>query len=98
MREGLIAKLAKENEYPYNILKACEEMTELQEVLLKRLLKSGTSKNPTEQSIIEEIGDVMIRLDILREMFGKNEVDKRIADKLSKYYQYTKDGKYNGHI
>ena len=90
--------LAKTNSKQYNILKTAEELAELQEVLLKRLTKEGGPKEPTDQSIIEEIGDVKIRLEILSRMLGQTKVKDRIEFKTRQYKIYIKAGKYCGKI
>ncbi len=90
--------LAKTNTIDYNLLKAAEECNELAEVLLKKVLKRGGPKEPTDQAIIEEIGDVIIRTMILSDLLGVKAVDERIDFKLSKYREYIKDGKYVAQI
>ncbi len=90
--------LAKTNTLDYNLLKAAEECNELAEVLLKKVLKRGGPKEPTNQAIIEEVGDVMIRCSILASLLGNEEVLKRVDFKLSKYREYIKDGKYIAQI
>jgi len=93
-----INKMVETNEYWYNFDKTIEELFELGEVLMKKKLKWGGDKESTNQSIIEEIGDVQIRLDVLKKLFGEWEVDKRVEDKLAKFEGYYKEGKYIGRI
>lgn len=94
----LLLELTESNEEEYNYLKAAEELNELSEVLLKKVIKKGGPKEPADNMIIEEIGDVYIRLEILSNMFGNQAVQDRISDKLNKYRQYIKEGKYKGRI
>lgn len=94
----MIKILAETNDYNYNIDKVVEELLELAEVLVKRRLKEGTPKNPSDESIIEEIGDVKIRLEVLEILFGVDNVNKRVRDKITKYLQYYNEGKYKGRI
>ena len=73
-RIGIIDTLKERNGYHYNLHKASEEFQELALVLTQKLLK------PTkvdDQEIIDEIGDCIIRLDILKKMFD----NKKIEDK-----------------
>ena|SRR6478609_7765285 len=93
-----INRMASTNSWEYNIDKTIEELFELGEVLMKKKLKWGGDKEPTDQSIIEEIGDVQIRLEVLRKLFGEWNVDKRVEDKLTKFEGYYKEGKYIGRI
>jgi len=93
-----INKMVETNEYWYNFDKTIEELFELGEVLMKKKLKLGGEKEPTNQAIIEEIGDVQIRLNVLKKLFGEWEVEKRVEDKLSKFEGYYKEGKYIGRI
>lgn len=91
----IIKHLALSNKSPYNYLKCVEELTELSEVLMKRSLKEKSDKNPTNDAIIEEIGDVELRLEILKEMMNCHlPVFLRRQFKLKKYKEYIKDGKY----
>lgn len=94
----IIEKMAKTNSFEYNLEKCVEELLELGEVLMKRKLKAGSFKAPTNQSIIEEIGDVQIRIDVLKKIFGQFEVEKRVENKLSTYKGYFSEGKYIGRI
>lgn len=86
------------NESLYNFNKAIEEATELNEVLIKRIVKEGGPKSPSDDSIIEEIGDLYIRLAILSKKFGESKIQDRINFKMDKYESYIKDKKYTGRI
>jgi NTP pyrophosphatase (non-canonical NTP hydrolase) len=88
----------KTNRPEYNILKCCEELTELQEVLLKYHLKIPEKKPPIEK-VIEEAGDVIFRLAVVVEQFNIfDEVGDRIREKVEKLIEYYKQGKYKGGI
>lgn len=70
------------------ILKAIEECTELNEVLIKTITKNIDSK-PSIDKIIEETGDVLVRLMVLIEKLDIREVvDKRITKKLLEIEKY----------
>lgn len=63
------------------MLKVVEETTELNEVLIKCLTKTLDLQPPIEK-IIEETGDVLVRLMIMIEKLGiQKEVDTRISEK-----------------
>lgn len=90
--EKIINTLVEKNGYKYNLHKASEECQELGLVLNQKLLK------PTkvdDQEIIDEIGDVMIRLEILKKMFPIDKIEERIALKLSKFQTYLDHELYN---
>jgi hypothetical protein len=93
-----IVKMASTNDMWYNFDKTIEELFELGEVLMKKKLKKGAEKEPSDQAIIEEIGDVFIRLEVLKLLFGSIEVEKRIEEKLAKFEGFYKEGKYIGSI
>lgn len=89
--------IANTNNRNYNVLKALEEMAELSEKLLKSLTKSSELK-PTKKEIIEEIGDVQIRLAVLSHQFGAEEVNTRVNYKVGRMKKRIKSGKYANHI
>lgn len=87
--------MSKDNDYEYNLLKASEECQELALALLQYVNKPN---KVDKQEIIDEIGDVQIRLEILKELFDKKSVKKRVKYKIGKFKSYIKDGKYKGKI
>jgi len=95
---NVIDEMAKTNSWNYNLDKTIEELFELGEVLMKSKLKKGGPKEPSTQSIIEEIGDVEIRIKVLRKLFGEQLVDQRVDEKLSKFRGFLEQGKYIGTI
>ena len=87
----IIDHLTKENGFEYNLHKASEELQELALVLTQKLTK------PTkvdDQAIIDEIGDVMIRLRILKNIYPKDKIKERIKYKLSKFREYIDNKLY----
>lgn len=94
----IIDEMSDSNDYYYNLIKTCEELTELQEVLIKKILKKGSAKEPSNQSIIDEIGDVYIRIQVLANLFGKENIKTRVFYKLEKFKQYLKDPNYKGKV
>lgn len=74
-------KMAQRFEQERLMLKVLEEMAELNEVMLKTITKTEDLRPPREK-IVEEIGDVQFRMDILIEKMGiEDEVKQRYADK-----------------
>lgn len=98
--EEIINHLAITNKPGYNFDKLSEELAELHEKIIKKKMKEGSSKEPTKDSIIEEIGDVMIRLCVVCKQLEikSEEVKARVEYKLNKYKGYIKEGKYVGRI
>ena len=91
----LIKYLVENNDYKYNLLKTAEELNELSTILLQYLNKDNKID---KQKIIEEIGDVKIRLKVIQHFFSRKKVKERIEFKLNKFRSYIKEGKYKGGI
>lgn len=91
----LIKYLIENNDYKYNLLKASEELQELALILTQTALKK---EKIDEQKIIDEIGDVKIRLKIISKFFSRKKVKERIKFKLDKFRSYIQEGKYKGGI
>ncbi len=87
----IIKTLVETNDYDYNLLKTAEELTELSLALVQTVLKK---KKVDPQEVIDEIGDVKIRLKIIEEFFDKDKVKTRISYKISKFKEYLEKGKY----
>lgn len=82
---GIIDHLHKTNGDKYNLHKASEELQELSLILTQKLTKPTKVSN---KNITDEIGDVIIRLEILKKMFDKEEIEKRIDYKLKNFKHY----------
>lgn len=91
-QEKIIQYLFEKNGEKYNLHKASEECQELGLVLNQYLLKPG---KVDQQEIIDEIGDVKIRLAILEKMFPTDKIQERVNFKLSKYQEYIDHQQYN---
>jgi len=99
----IIKKLSIENTVKvgnatYNHSKLLEELMELGEVLVKKINKIPEKQPPIEK-IIEEMGDVLVRVYVL--MYQENiekEVKDRISEKLEMLHKYAKEGKYKGGV
>lgn len=77
----IVEKMAGQFDEDKLALKLVEECMELCEVLVKRVTKSTELKPPLEK-VIEEMGDVMFRFEILGHKLGiLDEVDERACEK-----------------
>ena len=93
--ETVTQALSKRNSKKYNMKKACEELSELNTVLMQTLNKwNSPDKRPDKQEIIDEIGDVLIRVRILALIVGDRAVKRRIIYKLTKYKEYIDENMY----
>ena len=91
----LIKYLVENNDYKYNLLKTAEELQELSLVLTQMALKK---EKVDKQEVIDEIGDVKIRLKVIQHFFSRKKVKKRIKFKLNKLKSYVKENKYIGKL
>lgn len=91
-KEIVYDHLLNVNDRDYTLRKTIEELQELSLVLTQRLNKS--EELVPDKGIIEEIGDVKIRLEILEKMFPSELIKKRINFKLKKFYKYIVDKTY----
>lgn len=96
--DEVIKTILTTNSRRYNLEKAVEELLELAEVLMKKVLKEGGPKEPKDQEVIDEIGDVAIRMLVLMELFGEEAVNTRVSYKLDKFAEYIKANKYKGSL
>ena len=91
----LIKYLVENNDYKYNLLKTAEELNELSTILLQYVNKDNKID---KQKIIEEIGDSIIRITVLKKLFNKKKINSRINFKLNKLKSYIKENKYIGKL
>ena len=91
----LIKYLVENNDYKYNLLKTAEELQELSLVLTQMALKK---EKVDKQEVIDEIGDVIIRLNVLFHLFSLKKISKRVKFKLDKLKSYIKENKYIGKL
>lgn len=89
--------LVKTNNKDYQIDKALEELSELTTALLQ-FKNKPKNPEPKIKAVIEEIGDVKIRLEILEEIFNKKKVLKRYNYKLNRFKYFIKKQLYIGRI
>lgn len=89
--DNLAKTLANDNNAKYNHNKCAEELLELATLLVQRVNK------PTKVSskkIIEEIGDVRVRLATLEKVYGEKPIQKRINKKSKQLLKWISIGKY----
>lgn len=81
----LIQELVNYNNENYNLHKACEELQELSLVLTQFMLKPD---KVDIQEIVDEIGDVEIRIEFLKNIFNRKDIQDRVDFKLKKFEEY----------
>lgn len=90
----IIDNIVSLNQEDYDLLKLAEECTELSEVLIKMVTKPNRREERMGH-LIEEMGDVGVRMDILQARLGvSKEVDKRYQEKLDYIHNNTLNKKY----
>jgi NTP pyrophosphatase (non-canonical NTP hydrolase) len=83
VRQQTIEALILINDTNFNTLKVVEEATEVNELLIKSLTKAAIAK-PKLDDIIEEIGDLRLRLEIYESALGITaRVKTRVENKLA---------------
>lgn len=94
--EAFFVELARTNDGMYNKTKLLEELAELNEKILKSINKHPDHK-PPQSEIIEEIGDVLIRIKMYNIMEGitDQQIRDRVILKANKFIGYIKDGIYS---
>ncbi len=92
VKKQVLKHLLENNGTKYNMHKASEEFQELALVLNQKILKPTKVK---DQEIIDEIGDCILRLKILKEMFDKKLIKERVDYKLGKYKEYIDTKAYS---
>jgi NTP pyrophosphatase (non-canonical NTP hydrolase) len=92
----LLNFLASENGKRYNLRKCAEELNELAAVCLKMSNKKGEFL-PDRQEIIDEAGDVLMRVKMVlkSESINPAEIRERIRHKANKYLKLLQDGTYS---
>lgn len=89
--KNILETLAGYNSYEYNLRKCAEEASELSTIILQSLNKPGFIP---DNKIIEEIGDLDLRLKILKIMFGKDKVNERKSNKLKSWQKQLENKRY----
>jgi hypothetical protein len=89
-------QLTSTNDKMYNKTKLLEELAELNEKVLKSINKHPDHK-PSQNEIIEEIGDVFIRLMMysVSEGISDEQIQKRVIEKSNKFIGYITQGIYD---
>jgi len=92
----VIKFLCENNDKNYQLIKACEEFSELTTALIQFHTKKG--RKTTADDVIKEIADAKIRLKVMEDAFGPKSVKKAYNNKLSKFAKYIKNDLYKGNI
>jgi len=93
-----IENTLKINNTTYNHSKLLEELIELSEVLSKKINKTP-DKQPSIEKVIEEMGDVFVRLHVLMTQEGlQKEIKERITQKLKSLDKCLVEGRYKGGV
>jgi len=79
------------NDRNYTINKTIEELLELSLILQQKQNKPDLV---SDEKVIEEIGDVKIRMKVLEEIYSKDAIKDRVLHKLNKFYKYIIIKKY----
>jgi hypothetical protein len=87
----IVEILLKKNNLDYNKLKASEEFQELALALTQQVLKPNKTK---DQEVIDEIGDCIIRLELVKRLYNSEKIDKRVNYKIDNFLEYLEGGKY----
>lgn len=97
--DRVIKEVTDSNGEIYSLTKLAEECSELAEIVLKKVNKLGTHREPTNTEIAEEIADVVLRAAMLGEKYDLKEfVGDRMSRKLAKLKECLDEGKYLGRI
>lgn len=91
--EDVIVYMTENNGEKFNLRKAAEEFQELALVLIQKTNKKD--KFVDDQAIIDEIGDAIIRLEILKRIFPVNRIQDRVNEKTLKFQGYITEKKYS---
>lgn len=90
----VIKLLLSKNSIEFNHTKAIEELNELATVLMQKINKMGGPGEPSNDSVTEEIGHVLIRITILTQMYGGEHVEESIDKKLTELKEMIDKGKH----
>ena len=88
---SVITRMANENQDLFNEQKLIEEMSELTKELTHRITKP---RKYDPSKVIEELGDVKVRLEVLCARYGRGAVNARVNTKLKKFDKYLVEGPY----
>jgi len=91
INQEIIEQLILMNGEFYNLHKATEELQELSLILTQKLLKP---EQVNVQQIIDEIGDVLLRMEIVKSFFSEEQIQARISKKEADFAKWIKEGTY----
>ncbi len=90
--QELLEFLLTSNNLEFNTLKVIEEIFETGELLTKSISKVERLK-PTKEQLVEEIGDLLMRLKVLiLHMKIDEDVERRMENKFAALHEWMKQG------
>lgn len=89
---NIVKDLYYYNDDKYSMHKASEEFQELALIITQKLLKPTKVE---DEAIIDEIGDCIIRLELIKMMYSNDKINERVEYKLKKFKQYMEDNVYD---
>ena len=89
--DKVLTEITHNNGNQYNLVKSAEESNELATILLQKATKD---ERIPDQGIVDEVGDVFIRLIMLTKIYGVDHVISRLEYKLNKFAEYNDSKKY----
>lgn len=92
-QKEIINQLYEYNSFEYTAAKCSEELQELSLELTKLVTKPDLDDQRI-QAIIDEIGDVEIRFKILKKHWLKEDINKRIDFKMTKFKELLESKRY----
>lgn len=87
-KDQRLQNIFERNSFHYNLLKSSEELQELSLVLTQKQTKPGAVN---DSEIVDEIGDVLLRMLILTKIYNCDDIKARILFKLTKSESFLKE-------
>lgn len=97
--DELLRYISEKNGLKYSLSKAAEEFNELALICLQYSNKIGEHQ-PTHQEVVDEIGDALMRIQMITTKLNicEHDIRERVLHKANKYLGYLKKGEYKGGI
>lgn len=92
-QKEIVRRVFEYNTYEYNAAKLAEELQELSLELTKLVTKPDLDETRI-QAIIDEIGDVKIRLKVFELSLDRNRIEERVHLKLVKFNTLLENKRY----
>lgn len=93
---NILHTMVTSNQENYNLTKFAEEAGEANVVALQMVNKKGGPKEPRLPELVDELGDLLIRIQVLQIEYGiESLVQERVETKLNKYIEISNNGTHN---